>query len=135
MRAFPPACSALQALGDVALARGIKEVDRCLADDLRQAGGLLQGLDPHLQQAPLADLLLEALRQVGAPQGLWGWTGRRKDVGRMMHSSMGRQLGSLRGPSTSPGHARCLLAHTQGAFSEHALLSMHKLCLSAAAPV
>ncbi|KAL4426507.1 hypothetical protein ABPG77_008365 [Micractinium sp. CCAP 211/92] len=54
---------AAQALGDVALARGIKEVDRCLADDLRQAGGLLQGLDPHLQQAPLADLLLEALRQ------------------------------------------------------------------------
>lgn len=46
-------------------------MDRCLADDLRQAGGLLPGLDPELQQAPLADLLLEELRQVGG----WGGAG------------------------------------------------------------
>lgn len=67
---YPPLPPPRQALGDAALARGIKEVDRCQADDLRQAGGLLPGLDPQLQQAPLADLLLEELRQVGG-----GWVG------------------------------------------------------------
>ena len=45
-----------QALGDVALARGPKEVDRCLMAEL--AGGLLPGLDPDLQQKPVVDLLV-----------------------------------------------------------------------------
>lgn len=45
-----------QALGDVALARGPKEVDRCLMAEL--AGGLLPGLDPELQQKPVVDLLV-----------------------------------------------------------------------------
>ncbi|PRW59671.1 ARM repeat superfamily isoform 1 [Chlorella sorokiniana] len=52
---------AAQALGDVALARGPKEVDRCLMAEL--AGGLLPGLDPELQQKAVVDLLLDVLRQ------------------------------------------------------------------------
>lgn len=50
-----------QALGDIAVAHGVKEVDRCLMAEL--AGGLVPGLDPELQQKPCADLLLDLLRQ------------------------------------------------------------------------
>jgi hypothetical protein len=48
-----------QALGDIAVAHSVKEVDRHLAAEL--AGGLLPGLDPELQQKPLLDMLLDLL--------------------------------------------------------------------------
>ena len=48
-----------QALGDIAVAYSVKEVDRHLAAEL--AGGLLPGLDPELQQKPLLDMLLDVL--------------------------------------------------------------------------
>lgn len=54
----------------MALARGPKEVDRCLMAEL--AGGLLPGLDPELQQKPVVDLLV-------------GWGGRGGVVWRAVH--------------------------------------------------
>lgn len=80
----PIACA--QALGDIAAARGPKEVDRWLGAEL--VGGLVPGLDPELQQKPLVDCLLDLLA---------GWAREFAEAARAAGKKGGAGAGHRRG--------------------------------------
>ncbi|PSC71431.1 condensin complex subunit 3 [Micractinium conductrix] len=103
---------AAQALGDIAAAHGIREVDRYLIDEL--AGGLLPGLDPELQQKPLADMLLDVLRQWAddfATLAAEAAGARKKSASRRSRGGEGLEASGALGAAVVEALARLVRCH------------------------
>lgn len=109
-----------QALGDIAVARGVRDVDRCLAAEL--TGGLVPGLDPELQQKPVVDMLLDLLHQWARDFAEAAKEGSKKRVARRGSRDSGEDLAArgVLGAAVVEALARLVRSHLRWQAREEA---------------